>query len=244
MCTRFLLEQARLRALAAALALPASAAEVIAPRDRFNIAPGRPVSALRSLTGVFHPRWGFAPRGGSPAPLVNARAESLADRPAFRESFRSRRCLVPATGFYEWQKLGRARLPWLFRIEDPDTPGAAAPFCLAGLWRKAPDDDGGAALVVVTTAANAVMAPVHDRMPAVLRDAAACRAWLDPRTPDATLAALLAPAPDAVLRATPVSPRVNRPDFDSPECLAPAVHGLAARDGTADDALGLDLGPG
>ncbi|MCU0793853.1 MAG: SOS response-associated peptidase [Opitutaceae bacterium] len=236
MCTRFLLEQARLRALAAALALPASAAEVIAPRDRFNIAPGRTVSALRSLTGVFHPHWGFAPRAAGQAPLVNARAESLAERPAFREAYRARRCLVPATGFYEWQKLGRARLPWLFRIENPDTPGTPAPFCLAGLWERAPDGDGGVpSLVVVTTAANAVMAPIHDRMPALLHDAAACRAWLDPRTSDATLDALLAPAPAAILRATPVSPRVNHPDFDSPECLAPAVHGLAARDRPDDD---------
>lgn len=234
MCTRFLVEQTRLRALAAALDLPTCAAEAIAPRDRFNIAPGRPVAALRSLTGVFHPHWGFPAPAVGGALLVNARAETLATRPTFREAFALRRCLVPATGFYEWQRLGRARLPWLFRVEDPTTPGSVAPFCFAGLWGKSAAGD--TTVVIITTAANARMAPINDRMPALLPDAAACRAWLDPHTPLAALAALLAPADPVSLTSTPVSPRVNRPDFDSPECLLPFTHGLAARDTPEDDA--------
>lgn len=263
MCTRFILEQARLRAIAAALGLPAKAAEVMAPRDRFNIAPGAPVAALRSLTGVFQPRWGFPSFDTPSAPLVNARAETLADRATFREAYASRRCLVPATGFYEWQKRGRARLPWLFRVVDPSArlgvapasassaESAAAPadaaatdvepaaFFLAGLWQPAAPETGvnEPRLVVVTTPANPVMAPIHERMPALLRDAAAARVWLDPDTAAADLAALLAPAPAATLRAIPISPRVNRAGFDSPACIEPAVHGVDAAD--ADDAGGL-----
>lgn len=253
MCTRFLLEQARLRAIAAALGLPARAAEVMAPRDRFNIAPGGPVAALRSLTGVFQPRWGFPSFDTPSAPLVNARAETLAERATFRDAFARRRCLVPATGFYEWQKRGRARLPWLFRVVAPAasasvpdaSPAASAhtaepvAFFLAGLWQPAAPETGvnEPRLVVVTTAANTVMAPVHERMPALLRDPASARAWLDPDTSAADLAALLAPAPDAALRAIPVSPRVNRAGFDSPANIEPAVHGIDAAD--ADEATDL-----
>lgn len=89
-----------------------------------------------------------------------------------------------------------------------------------------------------TTAPNALMAPIHHRMPALLVTPEACRAWLDPRANEAALAALLAPADSAAMSATPVSPRMNRAEFDSPECLAPAIHGLAARD-TEEDGLGL-----
>lgn len=237
MCTRFLLEQARLRALAASLGLPAGASAVLAPRDRFNIAPGRPIAALRSLGGAFHPRWGFpvacdfASSSSLRAPgsmLTNARAETLALKPTFRDAFRARRCLVPASGFYEWEKRGRARLPWLFRVR-----GDAA-FCFAGLWEKSPDG-GEPGVVIVTTPPNALMAPLHHRMPALFATAEACRAWLDPRATERELAALLAePADAAKMTAAPVSPRMNRTEFDSPECIAPAVHGLAARDG-ADD---------
>lgn len=230
MCTRFLLEQARLRALAASLGLPASASAVLAPRDRFNIAPGKPVAALRSLAGAFHPRWGFEPREEN-APLTNARAETLALKPTFRDAFRERRCLVPASGFYEWEKRGRARLPWLFRVRGDSA------FCFAGLWEKSPDGEREPGVVIVTTPPNALMAPLHHRMPAIFASAEVCRAWLDPHATERELAALLAePVDAATMTATPVSPRMNRTDFDSPECIAPAVHGLAARDTAEGDA--------
>lgn len=244
MCTRFLLEQARLRALAASLGLPAGAGAVLAPRDRFNIAPGKPIAALRSLAGAVHPRWGFEPRDGN-APLTNARAETLALKPTFRDAFRERRCLVPATGFYEWEKRGRARLPWLFRVVGGDAGGDAAGgsnegdanvgFFFAGLWEKSPAGELG--VVIVTTPPNALMAPLHHRMPAIFAGAEACRAWLDSRATERELAALLAePADAATMTATPVSPRMNRAEFDSPDCIAPAVHGLAARDADEGEA--------
>ncbi len=241
MCTRYLLEQHRLRALIAALGLPPGAVEALAPTDRYNIAPGTPVAALRSLSGLFRPRWGFRPASAAfdSAPLLNARAETLALKPTFREAFRRRRCLVPASGFYEWEKRGRARLPWLFRIHAEGEPAA---FCFAALWEPTPGDSPTlSAVVIVTTPPNALMAPLHHRMPALLSTAAACRAWLDPQTAEADLAALLAPADPAAMTATPVSPRVNRGEHDAPDCIAPAVHGIAARDGDEDGGPELSL---
>jgi putative SOS response-associated peptidase YedK len=230
MCTRFVLEQTRIRALLAALGLDADGTETTGPVDRHNIAPGTVVAALRATPAglaAFRPRWGFIPASPDSSGLTNARADTLAQKPSFRDAFRRRRCLVPATGFYEWEKRGRARLPWLFRLRD------AAPFAFAALWENTPDDE--ARLVVVTTTPNALMAPIHHRMPALLTTPEACRAWLDPRAEEPALAALLAPANAAAMTATPVSPRMNRADFDSPECVTPAVHGLAARDVEEDD---------
>lgn len=230
MCTRFVLEQTRIRALLAALGLDADGTETTGPVDRHNIAPGTAIAALRATPAglaAFRPRWGFVPASSDSPTLANARAETLAQKPAFRDAFLRRRCLVPATGFYEWEKRGRARLPWLFRLRD------GAPFAFAALWENTPDDTARA--VIITTAPNALMAPIHHRMPALLATPEACRAWLDPRANETALAALLAPAAATTMTATPVSPRMNRADFDSPECVAPAVHGLAARDTTDDD---------
>lgn len=229
MCTRFVLEQTRIRALLAALGLDADGTETTGPVDRHNIAPGTALAALRATPAgpaAFHPRWGFSGSGFS-SPLANARAETLAQKPTFRDAFRRRRCLVPATGFYEWEKRGRGRLPWLFRLRDD------APFAFAALWENTPEAEARA--VIITTAPNTLLAPIHHRMPALLATPEACRTWLDPRADETALAALLAPADAVAMTATPVSPRMNRADFDSPECVAPAVHGFAARDTPDDD---------
>jgi putative SOS response-associated peptidase YedK len=246
MCTRFVLEGAAARAGFSRLGLDALAAAVDAALERFNIAPGTELTALRVGTKpgtarAFRPRWGFVPvraEGDAATLLVNARAETLAVKPMFREAFRRRRCLVPATGYYEWEKRGRARLPWLFRAGvDAGGDGAGAPFAFAGLWEPAGEEDANAATVLVTTGANALMARVHERMPVLLTSPEACRAWLDTRTDEAVLRALCAPVDAAAARmtATPVSPRMNRADFDSPECVRPAVHGVAAREGGEED---------
>lgn len=237
MCTRFLLERGDAAAGFKKLGLDALAAVVAKAIDRFNIAPGTELLALRAgdkpgTARAFAPRWGFRPAraAGDGAPLlVNARAETLAQKPSFREAFRRRRCLVPATGFYEWEKRGRARLPWLFRRAD------ALPFAFAALWE--PNADGEPAAVLVTTAANALLAPIHDRMPVLLTDAEACRAWLDSQTAEAALGKLLAPRPAAEWTATPVSPRMNRAGLDSPACVRAAAHGLAAGEEREDETL-------
>ncbi len=239
MCTRFVLEGPAAEAGFRKLGLDALADVVSRAMDRFNIAPGASIPALRSgekprTARAFAPRWGFRPAmtaGDGTQLLVNARAETLAQKPAFREAFRGRRCLVPATGFYEWERRGRARLPWLFRRDD------ATPFAFAALWE--PDPDGEPAAVLVTTQANPLLAAIHDRMPALLVQPEACRAWLDPHTGETSLRDLLTPRPAAELTATPVSPRMNRADFDAPECVRTATHGLAARDEDGTGELSL-----
>lgn len=229
MCTRIVLEAEAARAGFSRLGLAALAAVVARAHDRYNLGPGGELTALRAgatpgTARPFAPRWGWPGRAGRP--LVNARAETLAERPVFAEARSRRRCLILATGFYEWEKRGAARLPWLFRRAD------GAPFALAGLWDE-PDQRPVA--VVLTTTAAAMVGRLHDRQPVWLPDAAACRAWLDVRTPADVLGTLLA-APSAPLTATPVSPRLNRGDWDAPGCVVAAPHGVVGRDaGTANE---------
>jgi putative SOS response-associated peptidase YedK len=247
MCTRFVLEGASAGPGFKNRGLEALAAAVDAALDRYNIAPGAVLGALRGgerrgTARAFRTRWGWpAPLAdASPAGrglLVNARAETLAARPSFREAYRLRRCLVPATGYYEWEKRGRARLPWLFRR------AGGAPFVFAALWTPAEGEErergsgAHAAFVIVTTAANRLVEPLHDRMPVIFTEAAACRAWLDTDSAEDRLGDLLRPAPETDWTVIPVSPRMNRATVDDPECVRPAVHGVAARDRAAGDEL-------
>jgi putative SOS response-associated peptidase YedK len=183
-------------------------------RPRFNVAPTQAVPVLRNEGArAFVPlRWGLVPaswrsvpKGG---PLINARAETLAAKPAFREAFRVRRCLVPATGFYEWKREGGAKIPHFIRRRD------RRPLALAGLWE-------GEAFTLVTCPPNALMATLHDRMP-VLLPPEAWPVWLDPGPrPPAELSALLVPCPPGDLEALVVSARVNSPRNDGPELLEP-----------------------
>ncbi len=152
--------------------------------------------------------------GGRPLLVGNARAETLLQRPAFREAARRRRCLVPADGFYEWEPVGRARRPHHFHRPD----GAA--FWFAGLWRPGEEPASGS-FVIVTTEPNAVVAPVHDRMPVLLEPGDA-RAWLgdEPLEPE-LLARLCRPCPPERLARHPVDPRMNDARFEDPACVRP-----------------------
>jgi putative SOS response-associated peptidase YedK len=190
---------------------------------RYNIAPTQPVLAVRSgARGAREAsllRWGLVPSfAGDDAagnPLINARAESVATRPAFREPFRSRRCLIPATGFYEWRHVGGARDPCLIRVQGRPL------FAFAGLWDLWKGPDGRLeSCAIVTTDANTLVAPIHDRMP-VLLDRSAYDLWLDPAAPAADVQRLLVPYPPAAMEAFAVSPRINRPDVDDPDCARP-----------------------
>ena len=191
---------------------------------RYNVAPSQPIAAVgfqprTGRRGLAELTWGLALRGAKPGEkrLINARAESAAERPAFREAFRKRRCLIPATGFYEWEKRpGEKPRPWLFRMQDGSV------FGFAGLWEPAPEPGGRATCLILTTEPNGLAEKVHDRMPVIL-PREAYGAWLDPAADDArALTVLLEPFPDAPMTAYPVSTSVNSPANDDPSCVAPA----------------------
>jgi putative SOS response-associated peptidase YedK len=206
---------------------------------RFNVAPSQPVYAVaerrpgqeagtasRQL-GTFQwglvPGWAKDPSGG--ARMINARAETVATRPAYRDALVRRRCIIPADAFYEWQKLttasGRAmKVPHAIRRAD------RGPLAFAGLWEVWRSPEAGApplrSCAIITTRANDVLAPIHDRMPVVL-PAAAWAAWLDPSNHDvAALLGLLVPLPSDELELWPVTPLVNRVANEGPELLEPA----------------------
>ncbi len=198
-------------------------AEALAPR--YNICPTQKVAvvAVQPQTGrrgLAQLVWGLVPHSalGKERGFINARSESAWERPAFAEAFAERRCLVPATGFYEWQKLDeRRRQPWLIKLAAP------GPFAFAGLWEPAAALPGAMpTFTILTTEPNAVAGQVHDRMPVIL-DAADYARWLDPGvTVAAELRPLLRPFPAAAMTAFPVGTRVNSPAHDDPACLEPA----------------------
>lgn len=208
MCGRFTLTTADLAALARAWAAEVDAALAARWRPRFNVAPGDAHPVLRARRGALRleaAAFGLAGPGGRP--LLNARVETAAGRPAFREAWAGRRAAVPADGFYEWEGPASDRRPsWLH-------PRAGGTLLLAALWGEAPG--GGPGFTLLTTAASADVARLHDRMP-LLVPPALLDAWLADGPPPAL------PAPRAgLLAARPVSPRVNSPANDDAACLAP-----------------------
>jgi putative SOS response-associated peptidase YedK len=199
---------------------------------RYNIAPTQQVPAVRLVvdegSGASRRRvlrllrWGLVPfwakDPGIGARMINARAETVADKPAFRAAFRRRRCLVLADGFYEWQRVGRgAKQPFLIRLRD------GGPFAFAGLWERwtGPEGEPLESCTLLTTQPNELVAPIHNRMPVIL-DPADYDAWLDPQLQDpAALRPLLRAFPAEKMIAHPVSQRVNNPRVDEPGCAAP-----------------------
>ena len=197
---------------------------------RYNVAPGQRVAAVRLEQGARRLamlRWGLLPAWArDPAlayRLINARAETAASKPSFRRAFRSRRCLIPADGFYEWQRAGGVRQPFLIGRTD------ARLVVFAGLWERwtvprglalsgslarLEPGDAVETCTILTTAANAVVAPVHNRMPVIL-EPAAFAPWL------AGEPCALGPCDSALLAARPVSTRVNSAANDDPGCIAP-----------------------
>ncbi len=206
------------------LGLPVSGAADAASAPCFNVAPTLPVLALRTddVNGYrwVRLRWGLVPHW-SDGPdrrysMINARAETLDQRAAFREPFQSRRCLIPADGFYEWRIECSGRQPYLIHRRD------GAPLFLAGLWEHWHRGDRVIdSCTIVVTDANPVVAPIHDRMPAVIAPESATR-WLAAGTPASELKQLLRPWPADLTEAYPVSTRVNSPRNDGPDLIEPA----------------------
>ena len=193
---------------------------------RYNVAPTQPVPIVRIFEGRRQfalvrwgliPAWVKDPRGFSL--LINARGESLGDKPAFRAALRYRRCLFPADGFYEWRREGERARPYYVR------PTAGGPMAFAGLWENwmGPNGEEMETAAIVTTRANRMLATIHPRMPAIVPPAA-FDLWLDSRSVDAaTAAALIGPAPEDMLAFHEVSPAVNSAANDTPDLIAPAT---------------------
>ena len=194
-------------------------------QPRYNIAPTDPVLAIRARDGARHAdwlRWGLVPAwstGASPTgpPLINARAETLQRQPAFAESFRERRCLIPADGFYEWRDDERGKTPiWVSR-PDGDL------FAFAGVWAALPARDGSGDLhscANVTSEPNELIRPIHDRMPVILSPTHEAR-WLEPDLAEGDLLSLLVPAPEELLGVRVVTDAVNDVREDGPHLLEP-----------------------
>lgn len=192
---------------------------------RYNIAPSQPVPIVIREQGkrrFLLVRWGLVPSWAKEIPqslLINARAETIAEKPSFRGAFRHHRALMPADGFYEWQAVGKgAKQPYFIRRRD------RKPFAMAAVW-DIWMPSGGSELdscAIVTTEANKTLKPVHHRMPVIL-DEKDWDLWLDPAATERELLALLRPAPDDLLEAIPVSTRINSAANDGPSLQEPAL---------------------
>jgi putative SOS response-associated peptidase YedK len=192
----------------------------LAPTQEIPVALVREPGAPRTLELL---RWGLIPYWAKEASIgnrmINARAESVAEKPAYRHSFKKKRCLVPTDGFYEWKKEGKGKQPYLIRHRDRQ------PFAFAGLWSSWRSAEGGKVetFTIITTSSNNTIRELHDRMPVVV-ERENFGLWLDPKIGDAAeIQALLRPAPDEDFELVRVSRAVNSPAYDAADCIAPVV---------------------
>jgi putative SOS response-associated peptidase YedK len=195
---------------------------------RFNVAPEtspnipviirqKGVNECRLMQWGLIPSWAKDPSIGNQ--MINARAESLIEKPAFKDLVRSGRCLVPADGFYEWRKEGKRKVPMWVHLKTKE------PFALAGLWDvwRKPDGKRVESFTIITTEPNELVRPVHNRMPVILRPEDE-EQWLDAtRTSFVKAKSLLKPYPDELMDAHDVSPIVNSAKYDGPECIQPVA---------------------
>ena len=190
---------------------------------RYNVAPNQTVLAIRATENGRQPawlRWGLIPAWAREPRLkystINARAETVAEKPAYRQAFRQRRCLIPADGFYEWRKVADRKQPYCIGMAD------GAPFAFAGLWEHwARDDEAVDSCTILVTQANERISEIHDRMPVIL-DPADYDAWLDPTGREAARGLpLLRSYPGERMRLWPVGSAVNRPANQGPALMEP-----------------------
>jgi putative SOS response-associated peptidase YedK len=221
MCGRFTLSQS-----AETIAKVFHLGETPVLEPRYNIAPTQPVPAIRATSASpdrqftylywgLIPSWAKDPKLG--ARLINARAETVTEKPAFRTAFKRRRCLILADGFYEWQRLEQKKQPFYFYRDDRQ------PFGFAGLWEHWESAEGDTidSCTILTTEANDLLRPIHDRMPVIL-EPGNYDLWLDPavQTPD-RLYPLLRPYPDSAMGRYAVSAKVNNARHESSDCIQP-----------------------
>jgi len=190
----------------------------IAPTQRVLVIRQHPKEPCRDLSLV---RWGLIPswakEASGAAGMINARSESATTKPAFRDALKSRRCLIPADGFYEWMRAGKTKQPYCFEVDKGEL------FAFAGLWERWKDPNGNwiKSCSILTTTPNAVTAPFHDRMPVILNPDN-YDLWLDPGFTDvAAVSEMLKPYDARVMRCFPVSTRINHAVNDDAECAKP-----------------------
>jgi putative SOS response-associated peptidase YedK len=193
---------------------------------RYNIAPTQPIPVIRQnpkqpVRELSLIRWGLIPSWAKDssiaAKMINARSETAATKPAFRDPLTNRRCLIPADGFYEWVRTGKAKQPYCFEVNDGEL------FAFAGLWDrwKDPSCNWVKTCSILTTTPNAVTSPVHDRMPVIL-DPDDYDVWLDPGMKDVAAASdLLKPYDAGLMRCYPITTRINSAANDDAECCHP-----------------------
>jgi putative SOS response-associated peptidase YedK len=221
MCGRYTLASPTER-LAEEFGVDASSIEL---SPNYNVAPTQGVAAVLEEGGQRRLevlRWGLIPPWaddpGIGSRMINARSETAPGKPSFRRAFRERRCLIPADGFYEWQRTNGAKQPYYIHMED------GRPFAFAGLWESWSKGGEGEVrtCTILTTGANALVGEVHDRMPVILAHDA-YDVWLDPASERDELTGLLAPYPEDEMEAYPVSRFVNSPSNNDPRCIEPAA---------------------
>jgi putative SOS response-associated peptidase YedK len=221
MCGRFTLTE-DLKALAKQFDVPLPP-PFASYAPRFNIAPTQMVIVVTEAgkRQIVQMRWGLIPSWAKDPSIgnriINARAETLAAKPAFRIALRKRRCLIPADGFYEWQKLGNTKQPLRIVLRS------RKPFGFAGLWDTwtSPQGEVIQSCTIITTEANALLKGVHDRMPVILTSEAQ-KVWLDPKVMEpSVLLPLLKPYPSSEMQYYVVSTMVNSPGNDRAECVVP-----------------------
>lgn len=192
---------------------------------RYNIAPSQPVAGVVSngtrFLDAFQwgliPPWAKDPKIGNK--MINARGETLAEKPSFRSAYKRKRCLIPTTGFYEWKREGEERQPIFIHLQDQKL------FAFAGLWEEWMGADGSyvRTCTVITTEANTFMKPIHHRMPVILKPEDEAT-WLNPQIQHPKeLQALVRPYDSECMTAYPVSKQVNAPNNDNSHCLEPLV---------------------
>jgi putative SOS response-associated peptidase YedK len=193
-------------------------------QPRYNIAPTQSIATVtvdsEKMQRQFQfMRWGLIPSWAKDLKIashtINARSETVAEKPAFRSAIKHRRCLIIADGFYEWQAQGKKKQPYYFTMANRE------PFAFAGLWEnwESPESENIVSCSIITTAANSTVQPVHDRMPVILPPSA-WEEWLDPSIKNAQeVLPLLKPYDPAAITANAVSTIVNSPTRDSPECI-------------------------
>jgi len=191
---------------------------VFLSEPRYNIAPTQSIAVVTPARDLVEMRWGLVPRWSKDGkPLINARAETVAEKPSFREAFRRRRVLVPASGFFEWRTDGKLKVPLYIEVHE------GALFAFAAMWEPGVAPGAAPTVALLTTAANAAIASFHDRMP-VLVPRERHAAWLDPEHPSP--GTFLTQYPAAAFRMHTVSSRVNGVKNDDSELIVPERRGL------------------